>query len=174
MLNEDTQKRYYIAAFISLLGALIMFWQPNHFIDLGLKNDWLAISSGIGFAMTNVMTRKHQHMTISQKALAIWIGVIIIAIICILFDKDTMPSFDFFRPVDAFIAITIALCLFFSTLLVQFGVTQIKAVEASSFFLFEIVVAAISSYLLVGESIEIKEWFGGIMIIAGVILAAKN
>ncbi|MEY4648941.1 MAG: hypothetical protein RL191_109, partial [Pseudomonadota bacterium] len=25
-----------------------------------------------------------------------------------------------------------------------------------------------------GESIEIKEWFGGIMIIAGVILAAKN
>jgi drug/metabolite transporter (DMT)-like permease len=36
------------------------------------------------------------------------------------------------------------------------------------------VVAAISSYLLVGESIEIKEWFGGIMIIAGVILAAKN
>jgi drug/metabolite transporter (DMT)-like permease len=174
MLSEDTQKRHYIAAFISLLGALVMFWQPNHFIYLDLKSDWLALSSGIGFAMTNVMTRKHQHMTISQKALAIWIGVIIIAIICILFDKDTMPSFDFFRPVDAFIAITIALCLFFSTLLVQFGVTQIKAVEASSFFLFEIVVAAISSYLLVGESIEIKEWFGGIMIIAGVILAAKN
>jgi len=76
--------------------------------------------------------------------------------------------------VDAFIAIAIALCLFFSTLLVQFGVTQIKAVEASSFFLFEIVVAAISSYLLVGENIEIKEWLGGTMIMVGVILAAKN
>ena len=174
MLNEDTQKRYYIAAFISLLGALIMFWQPNHFIDLGLKSDWLAISSGIGFAMTNVMTRKNQHMTINQKALAIWIGVILVAIICIMFDKDTLPSLEFFRPRDAMIAIAIALCLFFSTLFVQFGVTQIKAVEASSFFLFEIVVAAISSYFLVGESIEIKEWLGGIMIMVGVILAAKN
>jgi drug/metabolite transporter (DMT)-like permease len=174
MLNEDTHNRHYIAAIISILGALIMFWHPNHFIDLGLKSDWLALSSGIGFAMTNVMTRKNQHMTIIQKALAIWIGVITVAIICTIFDKDTMPSFDFFGPWDAVIAIAIALCLFFSTLFVQFGVTQIKAVEASSFFLFEIVVAAISSYFLVGESIEIKEWLGGIMIIIGVILAANN
>ncbi|WP_317615472.1 EamA family transporter [Candidatus Methylopumilus universalis] len=63
---------------------------------------------------------------------------------------------------------------FFSTLLVQFGVTQIKAVEASSFFLFEIVVAAISSYFLIGEIIALQEWLGGILIIAGVILASKN
>ncbi len=174
MLNENTQKRHYVAAFISLFGAFVMLWQPNYFIHLDSKSDWLALSSGVGFAMTNVMTRKHQHMTINQKALAIWIGVIMVAIICIMFDKDTMPSLDFFKPLDALIAIVIALCLFFSTLLVQFGVTQIKAVEASSFFLFEIVVAAISSYLLVGETIAIKEWLGGIMIIVGVILAAQN
>jgi drug/metabolite transporter (DMT)-like permease len=36
------------------------------------------------------------------------------------------------------------------------------------------VVAAISSYFLVGESIAVKEWLGGILIIAGVILSAKN
>jgi drug/metabolite transporter (DMT)-like permease len=47
-------------------------------------------------------------------------------------------------------------------------------VEASSFFLFEIVVAAISSYFLVGESIAFNEWLGGIFIIAGVILSSKN
>ena len=174
MLNENTQKRDYVAAFISLFGAFVMLWQPNYFIHLDSKSDWLALSSGVGFAMTNVMTRKHQHMTINQKALAIWIGVIMVAIICIMFDKDTMPSLDFFKPLDVLIAIVIALCLFFSTLLVQFGVTQIKAVEASSFFLFEIVIAAISSYLLVGETIAIKEWLGGIMIIVGVILAAQN
>ncbi len=91
-----------------------------------------------------------------------------------MFDRNTMPTLDFFRPVDALIMILIALGLFFSTLLVQFGVTQIKAVEASSFFLFEIVVAAISSYFLVGETISLKEWLGGILIIAGVILAAQN
>jgi drug/metabolite transporter (DMT)-like permease len=174
MLNENTQKRHYLAAFISLFGAFVMLWQPNYFIHLDSRSDWLALSSGIGFAMTNVMTRKHQHMTINQKALAIWLGVIIVAIICMMLDNHTMPSLDFFRPSDALIAVVIALCLFFSTLLVQFGVSKIKAVEASSFFLFEIVVAAISSYLLVGETISVKEWLGGIMIIVGIILAAQN
>jgi len=174
MLNEDTQKRHYIAGFISLIGAFIMFWEPGYLIHLDSKSDWLALSSGLGFAITNVMTRKHEHMTVNQKALAIWLGVIVVAMICIMFDKNSMPTLDFFRPIDAAIMMVIALSLFLSTLLVQFGVTQIKAVEASSFFLFEIVVAAISSYFLVGESIALKEWLGGVLIIAGVILSAKN
>ncbi len=174
MLNEDTQKRHYIAVFISLIGAFIMFWEPGYLIHLDSKSDWLALSSGLGFAITNVMTRKHEHMTVNQKALAIWLGVIVVAMICIMFDKNAMPTLDFFRPVDAAIMMVIALSLFLSTLLVQFGVTQIKAVEASSFFLFEIVVAAISSYFLVGESIALKEWLGGILIIAGVVLSAEN
>ena len=174
MLNEDTQKRHYIAVFISLIGAFIMFWEPGYLIHLDSRSDWLALSSGLGFAITNVMTRKNAHMTVNQKALAIWLGVIVVAMICIMFDKNAMPTLDFFRPVDAAIMMAIALSLFLSTLLVQFGVTQIKAVEASSFFLFEIVIAAISSYFLVGESIALKEWLGGILIIAGVILSAKN
>lgn len=174
MLNEDTQKRHYIAVFISLIGAFIMFWEPGYLIHLDSKSDWLALSSGLGFAITNVMTRKHEHMTVNQKALAIWLGVMVVAMICIMFDKNAMPTLDFFRPVDAAIMMAIALSLFLSTLLVQFGVTQIKAVEASSFFLFEIVVAAISSYFLVGESIAFNEWLGGIFIISGVILSSKN
>ena len=174
MLNEQTKMCHYFAALISLCGALIMFWQPGYLIRLESKSDWLALSSGVGFAMTNVMTRKHQDMTINQKALAIWLGVVVVAFICIIFDKNTMPSLDFFTPIEALIMMLIALCLFFSTLLVQFGVTQIKAVEASSFFLFEIVVAAVSAFLLVGETITFREWVGGLMIIAGVILAAQN
>ena len=174
MLNEDTQKRHYIAVFISLIGAFIMFWEPGYLIHLDSKSDWFALSSGLGFAITNVMTRKHKHMTINQKALAIWLGVIVVAMICVMFDRNAMPTLDFFRPIDAAIIMVIALSLFLSTLLVQFGVTQIKAVEASSFFLFEIVVAAISTYFLVGETISLKEWLGGILIVTGVILAAQN
>jgi drug/metabolite transporter (DMT)-like permease len=174
ILNEDTKKRHYIAALISLIGAFIMLWQPGYIVHLESKSDWLAITSGLGFAITNVMTRKHQYMTINQKALAIWLGVVVVAILCITFDRNTMPSLNFFTPIDTLIMMCIALCLFFSTLLVQFGVTQIKAVEASGFFLFEIVVATISAYLLVGESVSLREWLGGLMIIIGVVLAAQN
>ena len=174
MLHEVTDKRHYLAAFISLLGAYVMFWQPGNFIRFEAKSDWLALTSGLGFAMTNVMTRKHQHMTIHQKALAIWLGVILVAFIAIVCDSHPMPSLAFFTVTHALIMILIALCLFFSTLFVQFGVTKINAVEASSFFLFEIVVAAISAYLLVGEKISFREWIGGFMIIIGVILASKT
>ena len=174
MLNEETPKRHYVAALISLIGAFIMFWQPGYFIHLESKSDWLALSSGLGFAMTNVMTRKHQHMTINQKALAIWVGVVLVALLFAIFDRSPMPSLAFFTPLDALIMMIIALCLFFSTLLVQYGVTKIRAVEASSFFLFEIVVAAITAYLLVGEVIVFREWIGGLMIIIGVVLAAHN
>jgi drug/metabolite transporter (DMT)-like permease len=173
MLSEVTDKRHYLAAFISLLGAYIMFWQPGYFIRFDTKSDWLALTSGLGFAMTNVMTRRHQHMTIHQKALAIWLGVILVALIAIILDSDPMPSLAFFSVAHAGIMLFIALCLFFSTLFVQFGVTKIKAVEASSFFLFEIVVAAVSAYLLAGEKIAFREWVGGFMIIIGVFLASK-
>jgi len=81
---------------ISFFGAFIMLWQPDYLIYFDSKSDLLALSSGIGFATTNVMTRKYQHMTINQKALAIWLGVILVATICIMFDKDTMPKLDFF------------------------------------------------------------------------------
>lgn len=174
LLNEENSKRHYVAASISLIGAFVMLWQPDHFILLNSRSDWLALTSGMGFALTNVMTRKHQHMTINQKALAIWMGVIIVALICIAMDKSPMPSLAFFTWADKFMMMMIALCLFFSTLFVQYGVTQIKAVEASSFFLFEIVVAAISAYLLANEIIYFREWIGGFMIITGVILAAQN
>ena len=151
-----------------------MFWQPGYLIHLESKSDWLALTSGLGFAMTNVMTRKHQHMTINQKALAIWAGVVLVALLCAIFDSSPIPSLAFFTSLDAMIMMIIALCLFFSTLLVQYGVTKIRAVEASSFFLFEIVVAAITAYLLVGEVIVFREWIGGLMIIIGVVLAAHN
>ncbi len=174
MLKEDTKRRYYLAILISLIGAFIMLWDPKYIIYLKSKSDWLALLSGLGFAMTNVMTRKFEFMSIDQKALAIWIGVVVVAIMCIIFGGNTIPLLDFFKPIDALIMLLIALSLFFSTLLVQFGVTKIKAVEASSFFLFEIVVAAISAYLLAGEIITIRAWIGGCMIIIGVILAARN
>ncbi len=174
MLKEDTKRRYYLAILISLIGAFIMLWDPKYIIYLKSKSDWLALFSGLGFAMTNVMTRKFEFMSIDQKALAIWIGVVVVAIMCIIFGGNTIPLLDFFKPIDALIMLLIALSLFFSTLLVQFGVTKIKAVEASCFFLFEIVVAAISAYLLAGEIITIRAWIGGCMIITGVILAARN
>ncbi len=46
-------------------------------------------------------------------------------------------------------------------LVVQYGLTQTPANHAIVIFLFELVVAALSSWLLAGEAMGLKEWLGG-------------
>jgi drug/metabolite transporter (DMT)-like permease len=65
----------------------------------------------------------------------------------------------------------IGVILMLTTLLVQYGITHTLVTRASVIFLFELVVAAISSYLLAGESLSAREWIGGAMIIAAAVFA---
>ena len=51
-------------------------------------------------------------------------------------------------------------------LVVQYGITFVAANAAIALFLFELVVAALSSWWLAGEAMGVKEWVGGAMIIA--------
>ena len=60
-----------------------------------------------------------------------------------------------------------------TTWLVQFGVTHIPANRAAVIFMFELAVAALSSYLLAGEEMTVREWVGGAMIIAAAIYSGR-
>jgi drug/metabolite transporter (DMT)-like permease len=65
------------------------------------------------------------------------------------------------------------------TLTVQFGLSHTPANQAIVIFLFELVVAAISSYFLANEMMNIQEWLGGAMIViasfySGIIEKKQN
>jgi drug/metabolite transporter (DMT)-like permease len=66
------------------------------------------------------------------------------------------------------------LILMVATLVVQYGVTKMAATQASVLFVFELVVAAIASYYLAHETMAIKEWIGGGLIMAAAVFAALN
>jgi drug/metabolite transporter (DMT)-like permease len=57
---------------------------------------------------------------------------------------------------------------------VQYGVTKITAARASVLILFELIVAAIASYYLANEAMQLNEWLGGALIIAAGLIAAFN
>ena len=61
-----------------------------------------------------------------------------------------------------------------TTLMVQYGLTHTLATRAVVIFLFELVVAAISAYLLAGEALGVREWVGGMMIVAASVFAPHN
>ncbi len=173
-LKEKTHLRGFLAIVVSLIGAGIMLYDPT-LNPLPLPqnaSEWLAVSAGLGFSLTNVITRKSTHLSVRAKSFAVWFGVVMVAIVLMLF-IDT----DFVTPtaISAYqwgVMLMIALLLISATVLVQYGVTKITAVRASILFMFELVVAAIAAYYLANETMALNEWIGGALIVAAALYSS--
>lgn len=178
-LKEPITRAGFISISIALAGAYIMLAGPfskvaNHWPIPQNNAEWLALTSGMAFAIANVITRKSSHLTIRAKSFAVWIGVMGAALILAPFVGDNFPAPSFFS-VNNWLAMTlIAVFLMAATILVQFGVTQLTAIRSSVLFLFELVVAAIASYYLAHEVMSLNEWVGGSLIIAAALTSALN
>jgi len=176
LLDEKPHLAGVIAIVASLLGAYIML---NDSTSGGFpmpKNsaEWLALSSGFGFSLTNVITRKSIHLSLLAKSLSIWIGVIAFSLLAAPFIQLPFTSPSAFSLINWLVMVAIALLLVAATFFVQYGVTKIEATRASVLFLFELVVAAIASNYLVNERMDFHEWVGGGLIVVAAVFAAFN
>lgn len=176
MLGEKTHLPGLLAIFASLLGAYIMLYDPvGSRLPLPANQaEWLALSSGIGFSLTNVITRKSTHLSLRAKSFAIWLGVMLMCLMAV-----PMTHVDFVSPLHFswlhWLVMTLIACMLIAaTLLVQYGVSKIQATRASVLFLFELVVAAVASYYLANEHMALHEWIGGMLIVLAAVFAAFN
>ncbi len=173
-LHEHTGKLGMIAIATSLIGAFTMLWQPDAGLPLPNNNaEWLALSSGIGFALTNVITRKSSHLSLRSKSMSVWLGVIAMALLFVLFQTPSLPAPSGIGSIQWLVMGGIGLLLMSATLLVQYGITHIPVTRASVIFLFELVVAAIASYYLANETMTLREWLGGCLIVTAAVFAAR-
>ncbi len=174
-LKEKTPSHGYIAMVISLLGAFIMLYDPQTGAWPLPKNkaEWLALSSGMGFALTNVLTRHADYLSLRAKSFAVWLGVLLVSLAFMPFSAATWPDPQVFSVSHGLIMLLIALLLLAATLSVQYGVSKIPATRASVIFLFELVVAAVASYYLAHERMAMNEWLGGGLIVLAAIFAAR-
>lgn len=163
-----------IAIVVSLIGAGIMLYDPavNPLPMPQNASEWLAVSAGMGFSLTNVITRKSTLLSVRAKSFAVWFGVAMIAVVLIL-----VLDLGFVMPQKIAlyqwaILLMIALLLITATVFVQYGVTKITAVRASILFMFELVVAAIAAYYLAKESMSLNEWIGGALIVSAAIFSS--
>lgn len=176
LLDEKPHLAGVIAIAASLLGAYIML---NDSTSGGFpmpKNsaEWLALSSGFGFSLTNVITRKSIHLSLLAKSFSIWIGVIVFSVLAVPFMQLPFTPPSAFSLSNWLVMGVIALLLVAATFFVQYGVTKIEATRASVLFLFELVVAAIASFYLVNERMDFHEWVGGGLIVLAAVFAAFN
>lgn len=173
-LKEPTNKRGLAVIVLSLIGAFIMFWQDDALPLPNNKAEWLALSSGVGFAMTNVITRHSSNLSITAKSMAVWIGVLLMSLIFIVFQDAPFPNPMGMHLSQVLVIMCIAFLLMAATFLVQYGITHIPVTKASVLFMFELVVSAIASYFLTNETLSAREWFGGALIVVAALFAATN
>jgi len=177
-LHEPWHKPQLLAIALSLLGAILMLTNGQWMWPWPQStSDWLALSAGIGFSVTNVMTRFSSHLTIAAKGMLVWLGVFGLSLLVLLWQSGaaglSFITMDTLSPQVAMMLLLIALLLVSATLFVQYGVTKIPAIQASVLFMTELIVAAIAAYFLAHETMSAIELLGGCCIIAAGILSVS-
>ena len=173
-LHERWHKPQLLAIALSLLGADLMLtdgqlawpWPQS-------SSDWLALSAGIGFSITNVITRFSTHLTIAAKGMLVWLGVFGLSLLVLLW-QDGLSGLAFASSLTSgtmVLMLLIAFMLISATLLVQYGITKTPAIQASVLFMFELIVAAVAAYFLAQESMSLIEMVGGFCIVAAGLLS---
>lgn len=166
-LGERLNKVAFGVMALALSGALVMLWRP----ELGTPwpkstAEWVGISAGFAFALTNVLTRRASHASVELKALAVWSGVIVMCLIWAGFEPPHWHSVAQL-PLTGFAwLLLVGVGIFLATVAMQYGLTHTPANRAIVILLFELVVVAISSYYWAHESLSLREWIGGAMIVA--------
>ncbi|HEY5603117.1 MAG TPA: DMT family transporter [Gammaproteobacteria bacterium] len=157
---------------VAMIGAMIMLWDPS----LGFPwpqnyADWLAITSGMAFSVSNVLVRKLQQISVRTKTMSAWMGVTLVAAIWILLGDVPTPHVE----ARIWIWTTLIGCsmIMVMTLAVQYGVTHMPVYRSAVILLFELVAAALSAQWLSDEVIEGKELIGGGLIIVAGYLSAR-
>lgn len=156
---------------LSLAGAFVMLWQPSLGLPLPQNGaEWLGLAAGFLFALANVLIRKAQALSIEAKSMAVFAGVVAVGLMVLPFEPAPvlMPA-----PQAWLLIALVGLVLLATNLFVQYGLTHTSANRAIVIFLFELVVAALASWLLAGEAMTLQEWLGGTLIVAASLLSGR-
>ncbi len=179
-LKEPVRKKHFFVIIIALLGAFIMLYRPDHQLNWWQQlplpandSEWWALSAGVAFALSNVISRRSAQLSLLHKSFAVWLGVIVIALVMLGFYRQpVMPAL--FTLQQGYLVIGIGLLLVSVTFTVQYGVSKMPATRASVLFLFELVVAAIAAYYLADETLGLFDYIGGFMIMIASVLAVSD
>jgi len=174
LLGERLQPTTAAPAGCSLAGAAVMLWQPALGMPFPAAGaEWLGLAAGFLFALTNVLIRRMQALSIEVKSMAVFGGVVIVGAAVLPFVPASAAPAGTAAGAAWLLVPAVGAVLLAINLVVQYGLMQTTASRAIVIFLFELVVAALASWLLAGESMTAREWLGGALIVAASLYSGK-
>lgn len=174
LLGEKLNRYGYAIIALSLGGAFVMLWQPRHGMPLPQNTaEWIGLSAGLFFALTNVLVRRMQHLSINFKSASVWFGTMLLTLLLMLYQGQLVSELRTVSLYTWLLLALLGLILCATSLVVQHGLTQLPANQSIILFLSELVFAAVSSYLLAGEVMGLREIIGATLIVSASLLSGK-
>jgi len=174
LLGERLDGHGYAIVALSLGGAAVMLWTP----ELGLPfpqnvSEWLGLSAGMGFALSNVVSRRSIHLSVEVKSFSLWLGTLLLTLPFLVWQGGFAEKLSAVSPASWSMLLLLGAVLCATSFAVQYGVTHLAANRAVVLFLFELVVAALASWVLAGERMDWREWAGAALIVSATLLSGR-
>jgi drug/metabolite transporter (DMT)-like permease len=174
LLGERLNRYGYLVMVLSFSGAAIMLWEPQRGLPLPQNiSEWIGLSAGMSFALSNVVSRRAAYLSVEAKSYSVLLGTALLTA-PLLWWQGGMPAQLSAMDAQSWLILGllgIALCAI--SFAVQYGVTHLLSNRAMLLFMFELVVAAISSYFLANEAMQLRDWLGALLIVSASLLSGK-
>ena len=173
LLGERLQGRSIFLMVLALAGALVMLWNPAVGWPWPQEPaDWLALSSGLAFALTNVLARRLQAVSVGDKAVASWCGVLVVSLAGLLLLQPAWPAVGPGPWIGAVLLGWFGFVIM--TLATLYGVSRLPVQRSAIILPVELVAGALSAWWLAGETVHPQEWIGGTLIVTAAFISARS
>lgn len=174
LLGERLNRYGYLVIALSLGGAFIMLWEPRLGVPLPQNlSEWIGLSAGMSFAFSNVVSRRAAYLSVEAKSFSLWLGAVMLTLPFLLWQGEIAGHLLAISAQTWLLLVLMGITLGATSFAVQYGVTHLSANRAMVLFLFELVIAAASSYVLVDEVLHLREWLGAALIVSASLLSGK-
>lgn len=161
---------------LSLAGAMTMLW-PEQGLPLPANAaEWLGLTAGLSFATLNVLSKGAEDMSVEAKSLATWAGVLLVSALWLAVGGGvwSVPDWSPALWPQWLVVGILGVVMFAITVIIQYGIARVPANTAIVIFLFELVAGAVSSALLADETLRLRDWLGGALIVSASLVAAAR
>ncbi|MCC9596864.1 MULTISPECIES: DMT family transporter [unclassified Rubrivivax] len=176
LLGERLTRAAAFRVAMALVGAAVVLWPEGGGLPLPRTlPEWLGIAGGFSFALNNVMLRREAHRPQSARALAMFLGGVVVAgpLAAMLALNGVVPPPP--APAPGWIAgaLLLAVCFLGGNLALQYGAARLPANATAVVMITEVLFASASAVLLGAAAITLPLVIGGTLIVGAALLAAR-
>lgn len=174
LLGERLNRYGYLVMALSLSGAAIMLWDPQRGLPLPQNvSEWIGLSAGMSFALSNVVSRRAAHLSVEMKSYSVLLGSVLLTVPLLYWQGGGQAQLLRIDAQTWLILGLLGIALCATGFAVQYGVTHMLSNRAMLLFLSELVIAAISSYFLANEVMQLRDWIGALLIVSASLSSVR-